>query len=207
MAATLLSCQRSSSPPLRRPLFKRGQLWGRPHPRLELFTPTVYAGIEFVQELGGPKSECYYHFRRIKINGEETEYVLKMARTTVPMASLLKAERPSAMGEFRFYAPPTSASTSSPMPWLPTRTLLLPLTCKECERTQANCTSWEFGQTTPRSLKAESWEISAAHSRRRIRRSHIYPERLRKMRVAAPLLLGLGRRTRRRRPRALSRGL
>ena len=64
-----------------------------PGPRLAPFSPTARVDIEFIEELGNPKTEADSHFWKVKINGEEKEYALKMANMlpqAVPSGLLLK---------------------------------------------------------------------------------------------------------------------
>jgi hypothetical protein len=47
-------------------------------PKLEPFTPTAYADIEFLEELGDPANNADSHVWKVRINGQEPCYALKM---------------------------------------------------------------------------------------------------------------------------------
>lgn len=47
-------------------------------PKLAPFTPTAYADIEFIEQLGDPSSNKDGHVWKVKINGTEPFYALKM---------------------------------------------------------------------------------------------------------------------------------
>jgi len=47
-------------------------------PKLLPFTPTAYADIEFISELGNSEEDVEAHVWKVRINGQETPYALKM---------------------------------------------------------------------------------------------------------------------------------
>jgi hypothetical protein len=51
-----------------------------PGPKLAPFTPTAFAGIEFVEELGNPAVDMDSFVWKVRINGEGPYYALKMVR-------------------------------------------------------------------------------------------------------------------------------
>jgi len=49
-----------------------------PGPKLAPFTPTAYADIDFIEELGNPEEHLDGHIWKVKINGAAQCYALKM---------------------------------------------------------------------------------------------------------------------------------
>lgn len=52
-----------------------------PGPKLAPFTPTAYANIDFIRELGDPENNLEGHVWEVKINGMAPNLALKMVRT------------------------------------------------------------------------------------------------------------------------------
>lgn len=63
-----------------------------PGPRLAPFSPTAYADIQFIEELGNPKVDADSHVWKVKINGQDGEYALTMVRC-VPQSELLDPKK------------------------------------------------------------------------------------------------------------------
>lgn len=62
-----------------------------PGPKLAPFTPTAFADIEFVEELGDPAVDVDSFVWEVRINGEEPSYALKMVRIS-PLGSTRSVE-------------------------------------------------------------------------------------------------------------------
>jgi hypothetical protein len=53
-----------------------------PGPQLEPFTPTAHADIEFIQHIGDPENITDGYVWKVRINGAEPLYALKMVSVT-----------------------------------------------------------------------------------------------------------------------------
>lgn len=65
-----------------------------PGPKLAPFTPTAYADLEFIEELGNPAEDMDSFVWKVRINGEEPCYALKLV-SKLPRSTNCRSKKAS----------------------------------------------------------------------------------------------------------------